>query len=67
MAIGDIQLLVIPSSEMETANETKGRKIPNRCADTLCNKPMEVQIIHHVLQASQHLSVRCQFVVRKEL
>ena len=57
MAIGDIQLLVIPSSEMETANETKGRKIPNRCPDTLCNKPMEVQIIYHVLQASQHLPV----------
>lgn len=57
MAIGDIQLLVIPSSEMETANETKGRKIPNRCADALCNKPMEVQIIYHVLQASQHLPV----------
>lgn len=57
MAIGDIQLVVIPSSEMETANETKRRKITNRCADTLCNKPMEVQIIYHVLQASQHLHV----------
>lgn len=55
MAIGDIQLLVIPSSEMETANETKGRKTPSRCADTLCNRPLELQIIYHVLQASQHL------------
>lgn len=55
MAIGDRQLLVIPSSEMETANETKGRKTPSRCADTLCNRPLELQIIYHVLQASQHL------------
>lgn len=55
MAIGDRQLLVIPSSEMETANETKGRKTPSRCADTLRNRPLELQIIYHVLQASQHL------------
>lgn len=55
MAIGDRQLLVIPSSEMETANETKGGKTPSRCADTLRNRPLELQIIYHVLQASQHL------------
>lgn len=57
MAIGDIQLVVIPSPELETANETEGRKIPNRCADRLCNKPMELQIIYHLLHASQHLPV----------
>ena len=51
VAIGDIQLLVISSS----ANGSEGRKIPNRCTDTLCNKPMELQIIFHILQASKHL------------
>ena len=47
-AAGDMQLLVIPATEMATAQTNRNI--------TLLNKPLQLQVIHPVKKASEHFS-----------